>query len=133
MRIGPSCACTSRATRLSATSALRIAFAYDPSGVGARALQTSATFPGACPTKGKGKEKDRWGGWQPVIGLELHVQLKGNLKLLSCKFGLAGEVIVRPNSRLIRALGLQPRELYTTTSPTNTSQLLTVHSQVHSQ
>ncbi|KAK4047520.1 hypothetical protein OIO90_006162 [Microbotryomycetes sp. JL221] len=26
---------------------------------------------------------DRWPGWQPVIGLELHVQLKGNVKLLS--------------------------------------------------
>ncbi|SCV70361.1 BQ2448_1755 [Microbotryum intermedium] len=37
--------------------------------------------------KGKGKasvaQEQRWAGWQPVIGLELHVQLKGNPKLFS--------------------------------------------------
>ncbi|SGY14797.1 BQ5605_C013g07105 [Microbotryum silenes-dioicae] len=41
----------------------------------------------AIPSKGKGKasvaQEQRWAGWQPVIGLELHVQLKGNPKLFS--------------------------------------------------
>lgn len=31
----------------------------------------------------KGKAVERWPGWKPTIGLELHVQLKGNVKLLS--------------------------------------------------
>lgn len=41
------------------------------------------------PSKSKSKSKrrkvsvDQWPGWNTVIGLELHVQLKGNVKLLS--------------------------------------------------
>ncbi|GAA5909736.1 glutamyl-tRNA(Gln) amidotransferase subunit PET112 [Sporobolomyces salmoneus] len=33
--------------------------------------------------KGKAKSKDRYSGWKPTIGVELHVQLKGNQKLFS--------------------------------------------------
>ncbi|GAA5946462.1 hypothetical protein JCM3765_000254 [Sporobolomyces pararoseus] len=33
--------------------------------------------------KGKAKSKDKYPGWKPTIGVELHVQLKGNQKLFS--------------------------------------------------
>ncbi|GAA5939720.1 hypothetical protein JCM1841_003559 [Sporobolomyces salmonicolor] len=37
----------------------------------------------AAAPKAKRKGKDRWPGWKPTIGIELHVQLKGNVKLFS--------------------------------------------------
>lgn len=44
--------------------------------------QPTASTSTATPTR-KGKEVDRWPGWIPTVGLELHVQLRGNVKLLS--------------------------------------------------
>ncbi|KAM0750553.1 glutamyl-tRNA amidotransferase [Meredithblackwellia eburnea MCA 4105] len=50
------------------------------------AYEPTPSFSSPIPRKSKsrkGKEVDRWPGWNAVIGLELHVQLKGNIKLLS--------------------------------------------------
>ncbi|ORY78007.1 GatB/GatE catalytic domain-domain-containing protein [Leucosporidium creatinivorum] len=54
-----------------------------PARTSLRQLHSSAAAFASSKSKGKGKQVDRWPGWEPVIGLELHVQLKGNVKLLS--------------------------------------------------
>jgi hypothetical protein len=128
MRIGPSCTCNQAAWLYAAarSSAIRPSPSF-----AVRALHSTSTFSGEAQSSAKGKEKERWPGWQPVIGLELHVQLKGNLKLLSCEFisvrvpsGWAGLTACWPS---------QPRELCTTMSQINTSQPLMMHYQDHFQ
>lgn len=54
----------------------------------ARQLHLDSASPSSAPAPPltaaqKGKGVDRWPGWTAVIGLELHVQLRGNVKLLS--------------------------------------------------
>ncbi|KAL8279438.1 hypothetical protein RQP46_008250 [Phenoliferia psychrophenolica] len=66
----------------------------------------------------KGKGVDRWPGWTAVIGLELHVQLKGNVKLLS---GARAAYDAAPNAHIapfdaalpgsLPTLGIEPVRL----------------------
>lgn len=50
-----------------------------------RSIHQPTASTSATPTR-KGKEIHRWPGWIPTVGLELHVQLRGNVKLLSRKY-----------------------------------------------
>lgn len=71
---------------LACTCARGLRVAVDPVQPFVRAYHASpvASTSGSQLAPGdKGKGVERWAGWKTVIGLELHVQLKGNVKLLS--------------------------------------------------
>ncbi|BGP42434.1 hypothetical protein JCM10449v2_006439 [Rhodotorula kratochvilovae] len=66
-----------------------------PSVLGPRTL-ASHRLASSAPTAGTGADS-RWPGWVPTIGLELHVQLKGNPKLFSPEHALYDDT---PNTHI---------------------------------